>query len=611
MRRWQMLPFPRSLRSWFSPLRALLLGAPLLLALMPAERLPPALAYAVGGGRWLPLAGVAVAAVSLAGAGRLAGLLARLRPAERLEALSSRSFHLAVFGAALALILAAIPGHRWAGMGLSGDEPKYLALAESVYRDLDVDVSAEGASPLTAAAFARNASALVGASLRAARALVVGVEEPLPAGHRWRLGNWAVAGRHGGRYLVQSPGLGAVLAPGIAAQRLFRPDDLAPTGPFLVLALLWALAALQTVRLAAEVSGSRGAGLAAGAAVALSAPLFVGGYHFYPEAVAAAVTPWLARYLLPAARRPSAVRAATLALGAGALAWLHPKFLLLGLAAAGLLAVKVGRSRVSLPLVVAGAGLPLLAVLLYDHHVTGLFRPDALYRRYGDDVYRGPAAFLSADMPGGLSTALFGARDGILVMAPVLVGGVLALPLLWRRRRRVLLPLGLLFASLWVAAAVHGGGAGGPPGRLMAPVATLLAAPLAVGLVELRTRPYRWTVCGLLLVTLAITTTMLGDWRRTVNPYRRMFAPATDFSSDLPDGPPVRPDVPLDARRNRNVAAGAVLTAALALWAHVLTRRPERPPEPDPWPDLVRVHLAWWTTLALLAFVLHALRPGP
>jgi hypothetical protein len=339
--------------------------------------------------------------------------------------------------------------------------------------------------------------------------------------------------------------------------------------------------------------------------------LFVGGYHFYPEAVAAAVTPWLARYLLPTARRPSAVQAATLALGAGALAWLHPKFLLLGLAAAGLLAVKVGRSRVSLPLVVAGAGLPLLALLLYDHHVTGLFRPDALYRRYGDDVYRGPAAFLSADMPGGLSTALFGARDGILVMAPVLVGGVLALPLLWRRRRRVLLPLGLLFASLWVSAAVHGGGAGGPPGRLMAPVATLLAVPLAVGLVDLRSRPYRWSVGGLLLVTLAITMTMLGDWRRTVNPYRRMFTPATDFSSDLPDGPPVRPDVPLDARRNRNVAAGAVLTAALALWAHVLTRRPERPPEPDPWPDLVRVHLAWWTTLALLAFVLHALRPGP
>jgi len=599
---------PGRLWVWLSPLRSLLLGAPLLLALVPAESLPPALAYAVRGGRWLPLAGLAAAASSLALAGRLEGPARRLRVAERLEAPSNRIFHGAVFLSALALMLASIPGHRWAGMGLSGDEPKYLALAESLYRDQDVDVSSDGSSPLTAAALARNVGALGGATRKAVGSLVGGAAEPLPADHRWRLGNWALAGRHGGRYLVQSPGLGAVLAPGLAAQRVFRPADLQPTGAIAILAVLWALAAAQTVRLAVDVSGSRAAGLVAGAVVALSAPIFVGGYHLYPEAAAAAATPWLARHSWPAAPRPSALHAATLALAAGALAWLHPKFLLLGLTAAALLGTRVGRSRL-LPLVIGGAALPLLALLLYDHHVTGLLRPDALYRRYGDDVYRGPGAFLSPDMLGGLSTALFGARDGILVMAPILVGGVLALPWLWRRDRRAALSLAALFASLWVAAAVHGGGAAGPPGRLMAPVATLLAAPLAVGLAEMRSRPYRWSVAGLALITVAISLTMLEDWRRTVNPYRRMFSPASDFSPDLPDGPPVRPEVPLEARRNRNVAAGAVLASVLGLWGYVLARRPERRPDPDPWAGIFRVHIAWWTTLAFLAFVLHALRP--
>src|SRR5438128_5254933 len=130
-------------------------------------------------------------------------------------------------------------------------------------------------------------------------------------------------------------------------------------------------------------------------------------------------------------------------------------------------------------------------------------------------------------MPTGIVNALFAARDGVLVMAPVLAAGLIAVPLLWRRDSATTVRLAAVFASLWISAAVHQGGAAGPPGRLLAPVAILLAAPLAVGLVELRSYlPFRWTVAALALVTVLISLAMLRDFRRVVNPYRGVFASA-------------------------------------------------------------------------------------
>jgi hypothetical protein len=591
---------------FFSLLRATSLASPLLLRLAPPGTLPPGLAYAVGGGRWLALVGIAASFAVLLRPTRLTGLSERVVSSwsARLEQVPSGASSVAAGLAAAALMAVAMPSYRWSGVGLSGDEPKYLALAESLYRDLDVDVSMTGDGPLTWPAFFGNARALAGAIKSACASLDGG--DAVRDGQVWNQGNWTLAGLHGGRYLVQSPGLPAVLAPGVLVQRLVMPDLGGPVVPEMILVVLWAIATVGIVRLASDVSGSRLAGLGAGVMVALSAPFLVGGYHFYPETVAVAAVPWLFRSIRGAAAARSALGVTVVALTAGALPWLHPKFLFLAIGLVVLLAAKVGRTP-KLVIVVAASLLPLAALLLFDHHLTGLLRPDALYRRYGDAVYAGPSAFLSPDMLSGLSTALFGARDGLLIIAPVLAAGILALPLLWRRERRTAIELGLVFASLWVAAAVHGGGAAGPPGRLMAPVGTLLAAPLAVGLVELPTRAFRWTAAALLLVSLAVTMTMLTDWRRTVNPFRHMFAAGEDFSRDLPDAPVDRPDVPASARRQRDVIAGALIAGSLGFWAFALSRRGGS--ADSPWPELRNLHLAWWGSIVVLSAGLHALRP--
>jgi hypothetical protein len=580
--------------------RALLLPAPLLLPLfLPLRVLTPGLAFAVTAGRWLAVLGAVCALIRL-----LPWSWPRLRETRWRSAAWPIAWAVSLIGVWLA-----IPAHRWNGDSLGGDEPKYLRMAESLYHDLDVDMAGEAGGPLTAAGLARNVRYLARSTASAVASLA---EAPVvPEGHQWNLGNWTLAGRNGGRYYLQSPGLPALLAPAVALQHLLMPDRTAPFLAMATLGLLWSIAFYQTARLAAEVSGSPVVGLAAGAAVVLSPPVLIGGDHFYPETAAAAAMPWLFRYLRPAGPEPGALRAACLGLVAGGLPWLHPKFLLLGLVIGALIVLRLRRDHGRAALFAGAALVPMLALLLFDRQVTGLLRPDAFYRRYGDEMYTGAGALLSSSTPTGLVNALFAARDGVVVMAPILIAGLIALPLLWRRDSATASRLAAVFGSLWVAAAVHSGGAAGPPGRLMAPVALLLAAPLAAGLVELRgSLAFRWSVVGLALVTAAISLAMLRDFRRVVNPYRGVFASAdVNFAQDLPDA--VRPPEPVSAfwRTARGLVQGCVLAAVIGFWAWRFAR--SRPPtEADAataWRQIRDLHVGWWATIASASVLLHAL----
>jgi hypothetical protein len=585
--------------------RPTLLLAPLLLPfVVPLALLPPAVAYVVSDARWLVVLGAVCAETSLvlASAGWSMERV-RLRVSRLIGALPPRSRAILVWTLAFAGILLLIPGYCFRGDSFGGDEPKYLRLTESLYGDLDVDVASNREAPLTPSRLAANLRTLAASTRKAG----VGVwrDEPVPASHVWNRGNWTLAGRAGGLYYLQSPGLPFVLLPGLAVQRLLMPEHGGPHFAMITLAALWATALLQTARLAAEVVGSRTAGLLAALAIAISAPLFVGGYAIYPEAAAAAAVPWLLRHACLATPHTGFLRGASLVLVAGALVWLHPKFLLLSMV---LLVALLARLR--RPALVVVAILPLLALLLFDHRVTGLLRPDALYLRYSADVYvAGASSFLSLDIIRGLLNALVSARDGLLIIAPVTIAGVLAIPLLAREQRGVALTLAAAFGSLWLAAAIHDGGAPGTPGRLMAPVACVLAVPLALGLLRLeRSLEYRWTVALLAILTVLITLTMLSDWRRAVNPYRHMFTPETDFSRDLTPGPLVPEDGPAVVRRGLEIAMRSIPLALVGFWAWICTRL--RPTDPQPearWRAIRNVHLAWWSTLAVGSGLLRAL----
>jgi hypothetical protein len=228
-------------------------------------------------------------------------------------------------------------------------------------------------------------------------------------------------------------------------------------------------------------------------------------------------------------------------------------------------------------------------------------------------VYPGLGVFFSLRFLTGLSTALFGARDGLLLLAPACVAALLAAPAALRRAPAPVLQVGLVFAAMWAAAATHEGGAPGPPGRLLVPVAGLLAVPLAAGGVELRARlGFRWTALILALAGFAATAWFLADWQRTVDPWRHAFAsPALDFSRHLPDAPAEGP-VEMATRHWRDVWKGLLLFAGLAFWAlRLATTEGAREPLGglEAWRALAATHAAWWITLFAFGLGLAALHP--
>jgi hypothetical protein len=554
-------------------LAALVVALPALLVLvLPASVLPPALSF-FGQTPWLVLlaAGLAFADLALprpsaASWDAADSGLKGLRP-------SHLSWGVGIAGFAVAVAL--MPAYRWAG-AFAGDEPKYLRMAESLGRDLDADVAGASTRPPD---LERIGSGIWNLALTARDAAVGLVrQEPIPEGHVWNLGNWTVAGRHGGRFYVQSPGLSVLLAP-IWALQAVLPDDHTPEfHSLLLLALLFGATLAQTAALAREVSGSPLAGLLAALLVATSAPMLVGGLHFYPEAAAAPLVAWCARRALPTGPRPSIAGWLLVGLGAGSLVWLHPKYVPLAAVLLSLAGLRAPAERYAFPawqrvaVLGAGAALPVLGRVLYDHRITGLFTPDALYRRFGSDIYSGPESLDPWRLAAGLAVGPFGHRDGLLVMAPIVVVAALALPFCWRDSRRATLSLLLAFAALWTVASVHEGGAPGPPGRLLAPVAPLAAALIARALVaRRRSLPFRWTLGLAAILGAGITLAQLADWRLTVDPYRGLLTPETDFAAVLPDAP-APPGLPVEARRQRDALRGLLLAGVLALAALGLDR---------------------------------------
>jgi hypothetical protein len=509
----------------------------------------------------------------------------------------------ATWACAFSLFLALVPPHRWSGASLTGDEPKYLRMAESLYHDLDVDVGSETQQDLDAHLLRRNVTSFARATGNALTDLFVPSENTQARSNRH---NWTVEGRHGGKYYVQSAGLPILLLPAVALQRTLFPTSRGPWLPMVTLAALWATALAHTVRLCSEVGASTREALLAGVAL-LSPPALVGGMHFYPETAAIAVLAWVIRFVRPGGPTLGRARAAALAAVIGAVPWLHPKLIPVALALMPLLLARLKRDRKALLAAVTTVLLPLFSLLLFDHHVTGLLRPDALYVVYGSEVYTGLASLLSVRLLTGFVNGLFAARDGLFVMAPIAIAGALALPLIWRRDRRTTLVLAAVFAALWFVAAVHEGGAPGPPARLMSPATPLLAVPLAIGLAERSRLPFRWTATALALITLSLTWSFRTDWLRTTNPYREIPAEA-NFAPDLPDGPRDLVASPPEARRLPDLLRGLLLAATLVTWSALLTRRSPDVPR-SPLPRVLETHLAWWSTLALLSLCLHSLGP--
>ena len=500
-------------------------------AALESARLPPFLAYLLGpGSHWLVVLAVVTLGVSLATRrARLASVASRL-----VSAIEGRPALGWAFLAVLAGVgFTRVPDLRRELVDLVGDEPKSLRIAMSLVNDTDVDISGGRETPPDIGLRLKQLASVARSTGDAVGSLVKGTQ--IPPGHRWDAGNWSVHGLHGGVYHLQPPGFPALLAAFIGFGQAAFPERSAGGLAAAFLVCCWVLGAVEIYKLARDVLASRAGALAATGLLFATAPVFVGGYHLYPESLALVLIPFCYRRLR-ASERPLGSGAAFVAgLVAGGLWWIHPKFVAPSLA---LLAIGLLRPRASARtrLLVAGAfAMSAGSSLLYVHRVTGLLRPEGLYLRQAQE-YQGVPPLATLDYAHGLANGLVGARDGILVLAPVLLLGLAALPAAMAARRRTTLELGALFGAVWLTAAVHWGISIGPPARLFVPVAFVPMLVLALAIREVGPRP-RVLVPVLLLslVSIAVTARTASNWRLAFNPYRGLFtSPAQDFTRNLP-----------------------------------------------------------------------------
>jgi hypothetical protein len=345
------------------------------------------------------------------------------------------------FGVALAVYLAVGLWYT-TRLRVSGDEPHYLLMAQSLWREGDLDL-----------------------------------QDNL-AREDWReytpgpIGTHYGAPRKDGRpFPAHSPGLPLLLAPFYAAGGRLA----------CVAALAVAAAALVAItrRLALGLAAAPAAAWLCWAAL-LGPPLLFYAFHVYTEAVAAFALYGALALLAPGA---SALAAAAAGLAAGALPWLHVK-MIAAAAAVGVVAAWRLRGR-ALAAFGAAAGAMAVGYVAYLQHVFGHSTPLAIY------------GGTPAQMSGRPLTAVFGLlldrSFGLLPHAPVFLLGLAGLPPLCRRWRET---WPLLVTAVAVVAPVlpwrMWWGGQSPPGRFLVPLVPVLAVALALRVTESPRGLARW-----------------------------------------------------------------------------------------------------------------------
>jgi hypothetical protein len=385
------------------------------------------------------LVGVAAALVIGRGAG-----------AGRLPALVARAPWWGLLAGAFVLF-AAVGLHYAAWLPPSGDEPHYLVMAQSLWRDHDLDLRDEYESEEW-------------------REYTPGPIRP----------HWGSPRADGRPFPAHSAGLPLLLAPAYAAG--------GRAGAVVLMAFVAAAAALVCRQLALALAGDAEAAGWAWLAAA-GPPLFFYSFLFYTEAPSALFAGVALLLLL---RGRGAGAAALAAASASALPWLHLK-MVPAAAALGIVALVRLRGRA----LAAFAAVSLAAAAgfaAYYASVFGVGSPLAIYGGLPDD-----ARVYTWRAPAGL---LLDRSFGLLPIAPVFLLALAGLPAAVRRRGawpHALLALAVLVPSLswrmwW--------GGQCPPARFLVPALPFLAAALAARRAEGRDGLVRW-LPGLLAVGYA------------------------------------------------------------------------------------------------------------
>jgi hypothetical protein len=417
----------------------------------------------------------------------------------------------------------------------TGDQPHYLMTVISIVDDWDFDELNNYNSAASFRQFQPVSYPLDFEGLRMPFPLVPGGHS-IPAANRPR-NEW---------YSVHGPGVPLVAVPGWVLGNQLAPllNTLTAHGgggwPGVVFwfSVLGALLAVQVFLLAWDTTGSRTVALVTWAALAFSNPQMTHSFLIFPEIPAALLILYSFRRLNFGWRNNNAWHLAISGLCLGCLPWLHRRFVPV---VACLIALAIynwwrarqpnsGRATVTdeepsglsnvarLGLVLSP--ILLLGALLVSHnlwlHGTALAtQPNDLFWIPGHDK-NGVSAL--SDWPLLLLSALGLLLDqqwGLLIYAPVFALAIVGAAAMWRQptQRVTVSWLALVLVPYFLVIANYREWWGGwsPPGRYLAAVSPLLAAPLARSLFDLRgSTPYKWLYASLSACGIAMMAALLA-----------------------------------------------------------------------------------------------------
>jgi hypothetical protein len=280
------------------------------------------------------------------------------------------------------------------------------------------------------------------------------------------------------------------------------------------LATVGALLVAQMILLGAEVSGRWWAGLLAGLAVGLSAPLGLYIFQIYPELAGGLILTWALRQILSrASAQPSnAAQQIFFALAVAALPWFSGRYAPLVLLLTALVFWPQRRqlSRASLFLL-----FPLSSLAAYIALNYALFGgPTPATTPAGDAVTSGFQDVSNQQVLRGLLGWWLDQHRGLLPFGPMLILAFIGLPHLWKQNGWQGMWLWLPIGGMWLLASLWGGFYSGweVSAKFLMVGVPPLAASVAAALAGVRGKvraAFFWPLAaGLLTLTLSQTVLM-------------------------------------------------------------------------------------------------------
>lgn len=363
---------------------------------------------------------------------------------------------------------------------VSGDEPHYLMVAQSLWTDGDLDV--------------RNNHA-------AGESRLYGVDGLEPGLHVRET-------RHGALFPVHDVGFPAVLLPLYGAATTLSTFASEPIlarfrmgrGLFayslISLVLIVVAAGAAALTRSALIAEGATPGIAASVVLALwlAPPVLSNSFLVFPEVIALLVAAWAVR--MASRPNPTKTEWTLFLLAIGMLPWLHRKFVVCG---ALLLIAVLWQHRyrvIGVPRSWLVVGMACVAV---PHAALGAW---TLYHwgNVGGALMLDRLPFSWSAFQTGVAGLLIDRENGLFVWAPI----YLLVPAAWALVDRRHLAWAPAIAAVFFLSAAHDQWWGGfsPAARFLVPIAPLVAVQ-ALG--ALRHRPFRWAAVALLVPTLIVS----------------------------------------------------------------------------------------------------------